>query len=231
MNENETNQQATTNASTSGQAAQFGSMALSESKAAATHAWEAIKTLFEDPINGQGQAFEALGGPKAKRAGLAMLVAFAFSSYWLFASLIEKAQSFVALFLGFPSGLTSAGGVGFDMKLVLLCIVPAAAIYLSYLLIGLAMSSRKNDHAAFLYSAGITVLPLTVWFILFRIFGLSSPFLFVLVSLLCLSTTFIFIASILKDVFALNSRKTLLLTPAVIIVSTYASMFMYEILM
>lgn len=237
MNENETNpepvlnQQPATNQPSSGQATQLGSIALNESKAAAAHAWEAVKRLFADPINGQGQAFESLGSPKAKRAGLAMLVVFALSSYLLFSSLISGVQNFVALFLGLPGGLSGSGGFRFDMKLILFCIIPAAAIYLGYLLISITMSSRRKDHAACLYSAGITALPLTVWFLVVWIFGLSSPFLFVLLSLLCLSTTFIFIASLLRDIYTLNSRKTLLLTPAVIIVSTYASMFMYDVLM
>ena len=225
------NQQTAAPPPTPGQAAQFGSAALNETKAASAHAWEVVKTLFADPINGQGQAFEALGGPKAKRAGLAILVVFAISNYLLCSTLISGVQNFVALFLGFPGGLSGSGGLKFDMKLILFCIIPAAAIYLSYLLISVTMSSRRKDHAACLYAAGITVLPLTAWFLVVWIFGLSSPFLIVLVSLFCLSTTFIFIASVLRDIYTLNSRKTLLLTPAVIIVSAYASMFMYDVLM
>lgn len=230
MQENDPNQQSS-QPSTTSQAANFGSTALNESKAAATHAWSALKTLFADPISGQGEAFEALGGPKALRAGLVMLLAFAVSSYLMFSSLVSAVQQLAAALMGFPGELPGLMGSQFDIKLVLFCVVPAAAVFLSYLLIAFTMTARKNDYAACIYSAGITVLPLAAWFLFVWLLGLGSPLLLTLVSLFCLSTTFIFITSVLRDIFRLDSRKTLLLTPAVIIVSAYASKLLYDILM
>jgi hypothetical protein len=234
MNENDSSQPASNNPSTSEQPAQFGSTAFSESKAAAAHAWDAVKSILADPIRGQGQAFEMLGGPKALRAGLVMLIAFAFSNYLFCSSIVSNIQKLLGAFMGLLGGLGGLSGeLGskFNMKLVLFCVVPASAIYLSYLLISLTMSARKKDHAACLFAAGITALPLSMWFLVIWLFGLSSSYLIIMVSLFCLSTTFIFISSNLRDIFLLNSRKNLLLTPAVIVLSTYASLFMYDVLM
>lgn len=213
------------------QASQFGATALNESKAAATHAWTALKALFADPISGQGQAFAALGGPKALRAGLAMLVAFCIASYLMLSSLISGIQDLTALLLGFPGDFSGYRSSGFDVKLMIFCVVPAASVFLSYLLVAATLTSRKNDYPACVYAAGITVLPLAAWFLFVWIFGVSIPLLLVLVTFFCLSTTFLFIASVLRDIFLLDARKTLLLTPAVIIVSTYASKLLYDIIM
>jgi hypothetical protein len=234
MNENDPSQAASNNPSTDEQPAQFGSTAFSESKAAAGHAWDAVRSILADPIRGQGQAFEMLGGPKAFRAGLVMLVAFAFSNYLFCSSIVSNIQKLLASFMGLLGGLgglSSELGSKFNMKLVLFCVVPASAVYLSYLLISLTMSARKKDHSACLYAAGVTALPLSIWFLVVWLFGLNSSYLIIMVSLFCLSTTFIFISSILRDIFLLSSRKNLLLTPAVIVLTTYASLLMYDLLM
>ena len=162
-------------------------------------------------------------------AGMALilLIAFAFSNYLFCSSIVSNIQKL----LGGLGGLSGELGSKFNMKLVLFCVVPASAIYLSYLLISLTMSARKKDHAACLFAAGITALPLSMWFLVIWLFGLSSSYLIIMVSLFCLSTTFIYISSNLRDIFLLNSRKNLLLTPAVIVLSTYASLFMYDVLM
>ena len=146
-------------------------------------------------------------------------------------SLISNIFKLISSVMGAFGGEEVATTSGFNGQLLLFCVVPPVALFISYLVVSYTLSSRKKDYSSCVYSAGITVIPLTAWFVFIWIFGFSSPLLLAAVSLLFMSTTFIFISSLLQNVYLLKSRTTILITPTILILTTFASKLLYEVIM
>tara|TARA_B100000686_G_scaffold353638_1_gene460089 strand:- start:156 stop:818 length:663 start_codon:yes stop_codon:yes gene_type:complete len=204
---------------------EIGKKAYDEAKVATDQAINALKTLISDPIGGQFEALKNLGNSNALRAGIVLVVVFSVTCFLLghtFASgLIEMAEM-----MGGSGGKIAELYFG----LFILSVTPSISIFACFYLIK-NMSKEKVEISTCVFTTGITTIPLTILFLSGKLFGLNSFILGTVIGIFCISTTFLLINSALQDVYKLSTQKSVLVTPGLVLASSFISYIMVKTFM
>jgi hypothetical protein len=209
-NENQTNENIS-------KGKEMGQKAYNEAKEATGQAFKALKSLVSDPIGGQYETLKNLGKANAMRAGIVFAVIFAIASYLL-------GHSFIATALAY--GASSS----LYFKLIIFSVIPPIAVFALFYLIMKFISKKEEVLSTVIYTTGVSVIPLAILFFCIKIIGLSNSLILPAIGIFCISTTFLLINSSLQDIYKLSSRKSVLLTPAIIFVAGYVSGLIFQLL-
>ncbi len=215
-NENQTNENQTSDNISKGK--EMGQKAFDEAKEATGQAVKALKSLISDPIGGQYETLKDLGKSNALRAGIVFAVIFAIASYLL-------GHSFIATALAF------GGGSGLYFKLIIFSVIPPITVFALFYLVMKFISKEKEELSTVIYTTGVSVIPLALLFFCIKIIGLSDSILLPAIGIFCISTTFLLINSSLQDIYKLSTRKSVLITPAIVFVAGYVSGLIFQVLM
>jgi len=195
--------------------AEAGQKALESAKKALGHAVNAIKTIVTDPMNGQSKALTELGETNAFSAGIVFIVIF------LIAALIG--------FLGyFRSFMYWGGGLGFFgyVKLFISSLVPIIGLFVGYLLIDKTLGKKDTNWMVYVFTTGVTVLPIVILFLLFWF-----PYQAITaMGVFCLSLTVLLVYSALSSVYTLSSKTAFWLTPVLFLVVALVSRVFYSMI-
>jgi Yip1 domain len=213
---------------TSGQSQTFdkgkelGQKALGSAKEATTNAVKAIKTVLTDPMGGQKKALEQLGETKALSAGIFFMVIFSLAAFLVgFSSL--KATLLMA---------DTEASVGFvnTAKLLLAALIPAVALWAGFLAIQKIFKGQGTFNGN-IFLTGICLLPMTIAFLACWILGSKNLELVALFGFFGFSITVLLINSAILSVLKLSTRKAVLLTPTLLVLSAYLTKVVYGILL
>jgi len=192
--------------------AESGQKALESAKKALGQAVHAIKTIVTDPMNGQSKALTELGETNAFSVGIV------FSVFFLIAALIGS--------LGyFRSFLFWGGGLGFFgyVKLLISSLVPIVGLFVGYLLIDKALGKKDTHWQVYVFTTGVTVLPIAILFLLFWF-----PYQAITaIGVFCLSLTVLIVYSALSAVYSLSTQAAFWLTPVLFLVVALVSRVFY----
>ncbi|MCD4725477.1 MAG: hypothetical protein K8R63_11610 [Bacteroidales bacterium] len=197
---------------------EMGQKAYDEAKEATGQAFKALKALVSDPIGGQYETLRELGKSNALRAGIVLAVIFAISSYVLGHSLVSAALAY------------GGGGTGIYFKLIIFSLIPPIAVFALYYVVMKFISKEKADLSTAVYTTGVSVIPLALLFFCIKIIGLNDSLLLPVIGIFCISTTFLLINSSLQDIYKLSSRKSVIITPAIVFVAGYISGLVLQVL-
>ena len=202
-----------------------GQKAYDEAKVATGQAINALKTLISDPIGGQFEALKNLGHSNALRAGIVLVVAFSVSCFLL-------GHTFASALIQMAEMMGESGGeiAKLYFGLFILSVIPSISIFACFYLIK-KISKEKVEISTCVFTTGVTTIPLTVLFLSGKIFGLNSFVLMAVIGIFCISTTFLLINSALQDVYKLSTQKSVLITPGLVLVSSFISYIMVKALM
>jgi hypothetical protein len=192
---------------------EMGQKAYDEAKEATGQAFKALKSLVSDPIGGQYETLKELGKSNALRAGIVFAAIFAITSFLLGDSLIYS------------------GSASVYFKLIIFSVIPPLAIFGLFYLVMKFISKEEEELSTVIYTTGVSVIPLALLFICIKIFGVSNYYTVLAIGIFCLSTTFLLINSSLQDIYKLSTRKSVLITPAIIFVAVYVSGLVFRALM
>ncbi len=184
---------------------EMGQKAYAEAKESTTHAIRALKTLVSDPIGGQKTALDNLGSANALRAGIVLIIIFAISCYLFGTSFIIR------------------GNAGVYFKLVLFSVIPSACIFCWYYLINIIFGKEKKCIPTHIFTTGITVIPLAIFFYCLTIFGADAIELLIAIATFCICTMILLINSSLQDIYKQTTRGSVLLTPAIVFLTYFLS--------
>lgn len=188
------------------QVAEIGKTAYEKAKEATGHAWEALKILLSDPSGGQGKVWTLLGEEKGYKAGLVFNVLFVAVSFFVIHSKL----------LSQIGGVVDIGNV----KVAMLCAVLPAALSLSFLAFGM-LGKTKVAPKACLFASGVAILPLVAVLIVLWLVGFYNIEVVVAVGYVALVFCSLLINSALVQVYSFHTRNAFVLTPLIVLVTTY----------
>lgn len=197
---------------------EMGQKAFDEAKEATGQAVKALKSLISDPIGGQYETLKDLGKSNALRAGIVFAVIFAIASFVLGHSLVSGLLAY------------GGGGSGIYFKLIIFSLIPPIAVFALYYVVMKFISKEKEDLSTAIYTAGVSVIPLALLFFCIKIIGLSDSLLLPAIGIFCISTTFLLINSSLQDIYKLSTRKSVIITPAIVFIAGYISGLVLQVL-
>jgi len=200
---------------TTGKGKEAGQKALESVQKALGHAVNAIKTIVTDPMNGQFKALTELGETNAFSAGIVFIAIF------LIAALIAS--------LGyFRSFIYWGGGLGFFgyVKLLISSLVPIVGLFVGYLLIDKALGKKDTNWMVYVFTTGVTVLPIVILFLLFWF-----PFQAITaIGVFCMSLTVLIVYSALSSIYKLSTKAAFWLTPVLFLVVALVSRVFYSMI-
>lgn len=189
---------------------------LDATQKALKHAMNALKTIVTDPMKGQSKALAGLGEINPLGAGLV------FIAIYLIAGLIGSRGYF-------GSFNYWGGGLGFFgyAKLFVSSLVPVVGLFAGYLLIDKALGKKETDWPVYVFTAGVTLLPVGVLFLLFWV-----PYqMITAVGIFCLSLMVLLVYSALADVYTLDGKAAFWLTPVLFLVVAFVSKVFYGMIL
>jgi len=115
-------------------------------------------------------------------------------------------------------------------KLIIFSVIPPITIFALFYLVMKFISKEKEDLSTVIYTTGVSVIPLALLFFCIKIIGMSDSLLLPAIGIFCISTTFLLINSSLQDIYKLSTRKSVLITPAIVFVAGYVSGLIFQVL-
>lgn len=206
---------------------EMGKKAYDGAKEATGQAIRAVKTLIKDPIGGQLEALDNLGQINALKAGIVLIIVFTISSFLLGYSFIEGMLALAKSFGNRKTGVQ----VEVYLKLFIFSVIPSISIFLSYFSASKMLSPVRIGIPAMVFTAGISTLPLSILFFSIKLFGLKNAELLAVIGIFSFSTTILLINSSLQDIYKLPSRKSIFVTPAMLLLSAYFSKVIFVALL
>jgi hypothetical protein len=187
--------------------------ALDASKKALIHAVSALKTLVMDPMQGQSKALSELSEANAFAAGIV------FIAVYLIAALIGS-----RVFLG-PLRYWGGGlSFGWYVKLFISSLIPIVGLFVGYLLIDKALGKKNTNWMVYVFTTGVTVLPMAIVFLVFWF-----PYQAIMaIGAFCLSIMVLLVYSALSNVYTLSSQMAFWLTPVLFLVVAFISRVLFS---
>lgn len=154
-----------------------------------------------------------------------MVVAFSVSCFLL-------GHTFVSAMIQMVEMMGGSGGKIAELYfgLFILSVIPSISIFACFYLVK-KISKEKVEISTCVFTTGVTTIPLTVLFLSIKIFGVNSFVLMAVIGIFCVSITFLLINSGLQDVYKLSTQKSVLITPRLVLVSSFISYIMVKALM
>jgi hypothetical protein len=197
------------------------------SKVAAVDAWSAFKLIWQDPSNGLQQALFSLGDIRAFNVGIALCALFVVASWMATLKIVDV---LIALFSG---NLTQIfGGTQLDFSAHFRILLTSSIPVISTIAVLLAIQKifkTSGNYQKFTFITGIIFAPITFFFFLLWLLGISSGQLIVLVGFFCFTTFILFLNTGLMGVLHLSSRNALLLVPIIVVVDIFIIRIFLEI--
>ena len=182
---------------------------MSRAREAGASAWQALARLALDPLEGQAAALASLGEARTLQAG------GTFCALWLLGASLLALRSLSAIA---PAG-RSVGADG-HITILLGAAIPPVALALGFLGVGLTFG-RKTSLARVVFSTGVSLLPLSACLVLAWLVGVGNAELVVLAGFFAVSSAVLLLHATLVQVHGVSSRAAFLLTPALLLLSSY----------
>ncbi|MEF2145923.1 MAG: hypothetical protein V3573_10790 [Desulfovibrionaceae bacterium] len=186
-------------------AKQYGQKALDATRDAAQNALQAASVVFTDPMGGQGKAMRSLGEKKAFAAGVV----------------------YVALYIVVNNLFSFGGTLGNQFGQLLFSLIMPAGLMACFWGLG-RLDQNEVGLGGALFSAGVTLFPLTAATLLLRL-GVFGGWLSLVVGLYGLTITILLIAGFLMDVLQASTRRAVVLTPTILTVLLLAHYLFVDI--
>jgi len=203
----------------------LGRHAIGQAREVSNNVFHALKVLLTDPIGGQSESLRYFEKSKAVSAGIVFICFFIISAFLVerahFASLNEMASMF---------GGGMAIGPGDYAKMMLLNLVPPMALCLSFYVINKMAGELPSSFHAYIYTAGVVLIPSGITLLVFWILGYGNLEFVGLVAFFGIAITILMVNSSLLDVYLISTRKAVLLTPTVVLVTAYVSKLLFTAL-
>jgi hypothetical protein len=212
---------------------------LEKSKAVISDAWETTKFIWKDPANGLQEALTTLGEARAFRVGNALCALFVLACWIAILKVVSSVMGFVSLLSGgFGGGLGSGFyGTSFSGQLdisghlrILLGIATPVAGMILILWVIRQLFKGVGNYKHFAFVTGVSLIPVTFFWLLLWLLGNSSIELMVLTGFFCFTTFILLLNTALSSVIQLSSRNALLLVPTLLAANLFITRVIFDIL-
>lgn len=197
---------------------EIGREAYGKAKEATGHATSALKILIADPMGGQGEAMDLLGDQKALSAGIVFAIGFVVAAFLVVYSVFVSPMKQMAAQFGQTAGV----GLGVYFKLLVSACIPPVVLAAGFLGISKIFGGKGNIFSC-VFSAGVALLPSAVTLLAIWILGVGNIELAAVIAVFGVSITILLLNSALLDLQGLSTRKAVLLTPTLILVTGYVA--------
>jgi hypothetical protein len=185
----------------------------------------ALKVLLTDPIGGQSESLRYFEKTKAISAGIVFICFFIASAFLVERSHFASLNDMATMFGG---GIII--GPGDYIKMMLLNVVPPMSLCLSFYTINKMAGELESSLHAYIYTAGVVLIPSGITLLVFWFFGYGNIEFVGLVAFFGVAITILMVNSSLLDVYLISTRKAVLLTPTVVLVTIYVSKLLFTAL-
>lgn len=205
----------------------FDYRAIGETSVIPRNVFDALTILITDPIGGQNKSLMFFQKGKALSVGILFICFFMAAAFLVEWSYFNYLKEFASKFAGIEIN------TGDYVKLMLLTLVPPSSLFVSFWIISKIARGEydlQSSYHAHVYTAGVVLIPSGITLLVFWFFGYGNIEFVGLVAFFGISITILMVNSALDDVYGLSTRKTVLLTPTVILVTIYVSKLLFTAL-
>ncbi|HEY3325111.1 MAG TPA: hypothetical protein VGP72_31950 [Planctomycetota bacterium] len=196
-------------------AKEAGTAAYAKAREATGHAVDALKILISDPLGGQGKACSLLGDAKAFQAGIVFGVFFLVSGYLILMELMHLEGTNINL--------------EHRMGACVLGAVPVVALTLGCLLVGRVFGGKVNLSTA-VFSASVALLPFGIVTLAAYLLGFGNIELVGALTFFGICATILLLNASLLDIQKLSTQKAFVVTPSLILLSSYIAKVIFAAL-
>jgi hypothetical protein len=208
------------------QASRLASKAATETRAAMSSTWAALKILAGDPLPGLRKAFVALGPSKALQVGITCGVFFALATVWSTYRATKAAGASLMNFMPTPGA--GMGAMGFDLgwKIYFQVLLGAGVLFMAMAVVLLAARKIARGKGGFqvdLYAAGLCLAPLALLMVLAGLLGALNAEVTILLTLVAIALFVLLLYHSFTDLAGIPSKFAVYATPLAIFASFYVT--------